>query len=87
MAARSRPKKPVVYWLENTIPLKYRDAIREGILMWNRAFERIGFEDAIEVRQQRMTPTGIRPMSVTTPSGGSPAAIADSPLVRRERIP
>ncbi len=47
----SKPKKPIVYWLENTIPVEYRDAIREGVLVWNSAFERIGFKDAIEVRQ------------------------------------
>ncbi len=47
----SKPKKPIVYWLENTIPVEYRDAVREGVLVWNSAFERIGFKDAIEVRQ------------------------------------
>jgi hypothetical protein len=51
-AAKSKPKQAIVFWLENTIPLKYRDAIRDGVLMWNAAFERIGFENAIEVRQQ-----------------------------------
>jgi len=47
----TKPKKPIVYWLENTIPVEYRDAVREGILLWNKAFEKIGFQDAIEVRQ------------------------------------
>ena len=51
-AALSRPKQPIVYWLENTIPVEYREPIREGILLWNKAFERIGFQDAIEVKQQ-----------------------------------
>src|SRR6266705_311924 len=51
-AALSRPKQPIVFWLENTVPVEYRDAIREGILLWNKAFERIGFKDAIEVKQQ-----------------------------------
>jgi len=51
-AALSRPKQPIVFWLENTVPAEYRDAIREGILLWNKAFERIGFKDAIEVKQQ-----------------------------------
>lgn len=51
-AALSPPKQPIVFWLENTIPVKYRDAIRDGILMWNKAFERIGFQNAIEVKQQ-----------------------------------
>jgi len=51
-AALSRPKQPIVFWLENTVPVQYRDAIREGVLLWNKAFERIGFKDAIEVKQQ-----------------------------------
>jgi hypothetical protein len=49
--AVSKPRQPIVFWLENTIPVQYRDAVREGILLWNTAFERIGFEDAIEVKQ------------------------------------
>ena len=51
-AAVSAPKQPIVFWLENTIPLKYRDSIRDGVLMWNKAFEKIGFKDAIVVKQQ-----------------------------------
>jgi len=51
-AALSEPVKPIVYWLDRTIPLKYRDAITAGILEWNKAFERIGFKNAIEVRVQ-----------------------------------
>jgi Met-zincin/Domain of unknown function (DUF5117) len=47
----SEPKKPIKFWLENTIPLEYRDAVREGVLMWNQAFEKIGFKDAIVVEQ------------------------------------
>ncbi len=50
-AELSPPKKPITYWLDNTIPLEYRDAVRDGALMWNRAFERIGFKDAIVVKQ------------------------------------
>src|SRR5207247_5826428 len=51
-AALSTPKEPIVYWLENTIPVEYRDAIREGALLWNKAFEKIGFKDAVVVKQQ-----------------------------------
>jgi hypothetical protein len=50
-AAVSKPKQPIVFWIENTVPLEYRDAVRDGILMWNQAYEKIGFKDAIEVRQ------------------------------------
>lgn len=48
----SAPKQPIVFWLENTIPLEYRDWMKEGVLMWNKAFERIGFTNAIIVKQQ-----------------------------------
>ncbi len=51
-AELSEPVKPIVYWLDRTIPLKYRDAIGAGILEWNKAFERIGFKNAIEVKVQ-----------------------------------
>jgi hypothetical protein len=48
----SVPKKRIVYWIEKTVPHEYRSYVREGILEWNKAFEKIGFRDAIEVRQQ-----------------------------------
>ena len=48
----SEPKEPIVFWLENSIPYEYREWIRNGVLMWNPAFERIGLKDAIVVRQQ-----------------------------------
>jgi hypothetical protein len=51
-AAMSRPTKPIVFWMENTIPAKYRDAVRQGALLWNKAFERIGLQDVVVVNQQ-----------------------------------
>jgi len=48
----SPPKQPIIFWLEKTVPFKYRKTIREGILEWNKAFEKAGFANAIEVRQQ-----------------------------------
>jgi hypothetical protein len=47
----SEPKKPIVYWIENTVPYELRDAVREGILAWNQAFEAAGFKNAIVVKQ------------------------------------
>ncbi len=47
----SPPKEPIVYWLENTVPEQYREALTEGILMWNVAYEAIGIKDAIVVKQ------------------------------------
>ena len=50
-AQLSPPVQPITYWLENTIPKEYRTALRDGILMWNEAYEKIGFKNAIEVKQ------------------------------------
>ncbi|HET9481295.1 MAG TPA: zinc-dependent metalloprotease, partial [Candidatus Polarisedimenticolia bacterium] len=51
-AALSKPKEPITFWLENNIPKQYRKAVADGILVWNKAFERIGFKDAVVVKQQ-----------------------------------
>ncbi len=51
-AAISEPVKPIVYWIDRNIPEKYRKPITEGVLEWNKAFERIGFKNAIQVKVQ-----------------------------------
>ena len=51
-AALSEPKQSIVYWLDKGIPEKYRKSVAEGILEWNKAFEKIGFKNAIIVKQQ-----------------------------------
>lgn len=51
-AAVSEPKEPIRAVMDRNIPPKWRDAVRAGILEWNRAFERAGFRDAIRVEQQ-----------------------------------
>ena len=51
-ATLSAPKQPIVFWLDKNIPTTYRKSVGEGVLEWNRAFERIGFKDAIVVKQQ-----------------------------------
>ncbi len=51
-AASSPVKTPVVYWLDKNIPEKYRQAVREGVLAWNLAFEKLGLQGALQVQQQ-----------------------------------
>jgi hypothetical protein len=46
------PKTPIVYYIEKTVPVRFRRAVRDGILEWNKAFEKVGFLNAVEVRQQ-----------------------------------
>ncbi|HEX5102170.1 MAG TPA: zinc-dependent metalloprotease, partial [Pirellulaceae bacterium] len=48
----SPPKKPIVFHIEKTVPFKYRKAIYDGIYEWNKAFEKAGFVNAVEVHQQ-----------------------------------
>ncbi len=50
-AALSEPVEPITFWLENTIPVEYRDDFRDGALLWNRAFEKAGFKNAMVVKQ------------------------------------
>ncbi|HZW06267.1 MAG TPA: zinc-dependent metalloprotease, partial [Phycisphaerales bacterium] len=40
------------FYLEHTLPVHYRKYVREGVLEWNKAFEKIGIDGAIEVVQQ-----------------------------------
>jgi hypothetical protein len=49
-AKLSPPKKQIVWYIEDTVPEEYRPYVQEGILEWNKAFEKIGFKDAIAVR-------------------------------------
>jgi len=51
-AELSEPVQPIVYWMDKNIPAKYRESVKAGILEWNKAFEKIGFKDAIVVKQQ-----------------------------------
>jgi hypothetical protein len=51
-AEMSEPARPITFWIDRTVPVEYRGAVTEGILEWNRAFERIGLRGAIAVRQQ-----------------------------------
>lgn len=51
-AKLSPPKEPIRFYLEKTLPVKLRPIVRSGILEWNKAFEKLGFDNAIEVLQQ-----------------------------------
>lgn len=51
-AALSEPVTPITYWMDKNIPPKYRAAVEAGILEWNKAFEKIGFKNALVAKQQ-----------------------------------
>lgn len=51
-AALSEPVKPIQFWVDRTVPLKYRDSVLRAILEWNKPFEKIGIKNAIVARIQ-----------------------------------
>ena len=53
--AKSEPVKPVVWWIENTTPKYLRPIIKHAALQWNKAFEPLGFINAVEVYEQSDT--------------------------------
>lgn len=44
------PVKPIVFYLDNTFPENWKDALRKGTLDWNKAFEEIGFKNAVQIK-------------------------------------
>ena len=48
----SPPVEPIRFYIEHTTPVRYRRWVKQGVLFWNKAFERIGISDAIEVVYQ-----------------------------------
>lgn len=46
----TEPTKPIVYYIENTFPTLWKNAIKNGILRWNKAFEKIGFKNVVQVQ-------------------------------------
>lgn len=48
-AAVSDPVKPIVWVIDPSIPEKWRPAVREGVLRWNRAFEPLGLKNVVQV--------------------------------------
>ena len=46
----TEPTKPIVYYIETTFPTLWKNAIKNGILRWNKAFEKIGFKNVVQVQ-------------------------------------
>jgi hypothetical protein len=51
-AALSEPVEPITWWIENTTPVEYRDAIKAAGEKWNEAFEKAGFKNAVVMKVQ-----------------------------------
>ncbi len=51
-AAISEPVEPITWWMENSTPVEWREIITQGVLEWNKAFEKAGFKNAMVVKMQ-----------------------------------
>jgi Met-zincin/Domain of unknown function (DUF5117) len=83
-AAVSEPKEPIRVVMDRNIPERWRAAVREGIEMWNGAFERAGFKNAVRVEQQPedadwTTTEGTRMLAVRWFAMEGPGATAVGP--------
>lgn len=47
----SPPVEPIVYYIDHSVPERYRPYVREGIEAWNEAFRAAGFENAVAARE------------------------------------
>lgn len=50
-AKLSDPVEPIVFWIENTTPIEYRQIVKEAGEKWNEAFEAAGFKNAVVMKQ------------------------------------
>lgn len=69
-----RPKKPLVYHLDHTIPEVYHPFVKAGIEAWNAAFAEAGFHEAIRAAP---LPAGADPADIRYPTVTWTTAMSD----------
>ncbi|MEO8746085.1 MAG: zinc-dependent metalloprotease [Rhodanobacter sp.] len=60
-AARSRVRKPIIYYVDSHAPEPIRSALVQGISWWSKAFDAAGYIDAFQVK---VLPADVDPMDV-----------------------
>ena len=89
----SPARHPMVLYISNSVPPEYRGAIRDACLEWNKAFERIGILNAIQVKDQPNDPNWdpddfrysvIRWLDETHPSFGASSQTLFNPMTGEE---
>ena len=84
-AALSEPIKPITYWLDRNIPARYIESVKAGVLEWNKAFEKIGFKNAVrvEIEPENGGPNlaGLRHSSIRWFLDTDPGALAIGPSI------
>jgi hypothetical protein len=89
----SKATHPLVFYISNDVPVRYRRTIRDALLTWNDAFAKVGILDAIQVREQPDDPAWdpddirhnmVRWVDTTTPQYGAEALIITDPTTGEE---
>ncbi len=60
-AARSKVKKPIIFYIDNAAPEPVRSALLKGVGWWSQAFDAAGFIDGF---QARILPVGADPLDI-----------------------
>ena len=60
-AAMSEPVKPITFYFDPAIPGPIRNAMKQGTLWWNKAFEQAGFVNAVRAED---APADMDPMDI-----------------------
>jgi hypothetical protein len=60
-AARSKVKKPIIFYIDNAAPEPVRSALLKGVGWWSQAFDAAGFIDGF---QARILPADADPMDI-----------------------
>ncbi|MFM9874695.1 MAG: zinc-dependent metalloprotease [Fimbriimonadaceae bacterium] len=47
----SDPVEPIVFWIDNAVPVEYRASVKMAIENWNKAFLEAGFSNAVVANQ------------------------------------
>ncbi|WP_059025849.1 zinc-dependent metalloprotease [Gabonibacter massiliensis] len=43
------PVKPIVWYVDDAFPEEWKEPLKKSVLVWNQAFEKIGFKNAMQV--------------------------------------
>lgn len=92
-AAPFKATHPIIFYMSDDIPVEYRDTVRQALLTWNLAFERVGIDDAVQVRDQPRTPgwdpddirhNMVRWIDTSSPAFGAEALLITDPRTGEE---
>lgn len=58
------PEKPIVFYIDNAFPVEWRKYIKAGVEDWQKAFEAIGFKNAIVARDYPLDDPNFHPEDI-----------------------